>query len=86
MDPHGNQEACYLLVPGEAIEPTDLCLGQGLVVFERSMKKRLKEAGFKDVRPYSASVTHASKVQEMGVEAALGIELDGDGNVVNLPR
>ena len=67
---------------GEAIEPSGLCLGQGLTVFERSIKKRLKAAGFEDVVPYAASVTHASKVQEMGVEAACGIELDRDGNPV----
>ena len=70
------------LLRGEAIEPVSLCLGQGLTVFERSMKKRLKAAGFEAVVPYAASVTHASKVQEMGVEAALGVELDGDGNPV----
>ena len=56
----------------EGIEPEHLCLGQGLTVFERSMKKRLQAAGFGEMTTNASTVTHASKVQEMGEEAACG--------------
>ena len=57
---------------GEAIEPEHLCLGQGLTIFERSMKKQLKAKGFGAMTTNVATVTHASKVQEMGEAAACG--------------
>jgi hypothetical protein len=55
------------------IEPEHLCLGQGLTVFERSMKKRLKKAGFCEMTTNASTVTHASKVEQMGEAAACGL-------------
>ena len=60
------------LLRGELIEPEHLCLGQGLTVFERSMKKKLQAAGFEAMTTNVSAVTHASKVKEMGEAAACG--------------
>ena len=75
---------CLSRLRSESIEPTQLCLGQGLTVFERSIRKKLKAAGFGAVMPFSTSVTHASRVQEMGMEAALGLERDADGTLIGM--
>ena len=60
------------LLRDESIEPEHLCLGQGLTVFERSMKKKLQAAGFGGMTMNVSAVTHASKVKEMGEAAACG--------------
>jgi hypothetical protein len=56
-----------------------LCLGQGLGAFHRGKERqRLNEAleasGIVDeMNVYPSAVTHASKVQDLGLEAALGL-------------
>ena len=49
-----------------SIEPSRLCLGQGLGGFEQSIRVALCEAGFGAVTPFRALETHASKVEAMG--------------------
>ena len=61
---------------------TDLCLGQGLTIFERSIGRSLAKAGFKRVNVYRSATTHASKVQAVGVEAATGLRRNAEGNLV----
>ena len=61
---------------------THLVLGQGLTTFERSTAKHLAGAGFKDIDVFSSHTTHASKVHEVGVEAAMNVHRNEEGNLV----
>ena len=61
---------------------THLVLGQGLTTFERSTAKHLAGAGFNDIDVFSSHTTHASKVHEVGVEAAMNVHRNEEGNLV----
>ena len=69
------------LLSSKGIQATHLCLGQGLMPFKGKLGAMLKRTGYGDMEVYTSHTTHASKVQEMGVEAACGIMTDADGNV-----
>ena len=58
-----------------------LRLGQGLMPFKGRLGPMLERTGYAEMRVYTSAVTHASKVQELGVEAACGISRDADGNL-----